>query len=197
MHGVADVTLEFIERLGRVAPGNLSFVKPFSGGSESIEAALKFTRQYFRQTGRPSKYKFISRYYGYHGATFGAMAASGTGKRKTPFEPQMAGFIKVFPPTYYRDRLPSWEECNRFAAQSVEDVIVHEDPDTVAAVLVEPIGNTGGIITPTDTGEAAGQGAVPKRAESRAMLIITILLAFIGLLVYRIRGVARQGPHRE
>ena len=150
LHGIADVTLDFIEKLGGVAPGNLKYVKPFSGGSESTEAAMKFARQYFKQTGRPGKYKFISRYQGYHGSTFGAMSASGTGPRKSPFEPQMAGFLKVFPPTYYRDRFPSWEECNRFSARAFEDVILAEDPATVAGILVEPVGNTGGIITPTD-----------------------------------------------
>ena len=150
MHGTSNVTLDFVERLGEVTPEDLNYVKPFSGGSESTEAAMKFARQYFKQTGRPGKYKFVSRYYGYHGGTFGAMGASGTGKRKTPFEPQMGGFLKVFPPTYYRDRFDSWEECNRFCAQMFEDVIVNEDPDTVAGIIVEPIGNTGGIITPTD-----------------------------------------------
>ena len=150
MHGTTSVSLDFVERLGEVTPGNLNFVKSYSGGSESVESALKFVRQYFKQTGRPGKYKIVSRYYGYHGGTLGAMAASGTGARKTPFEPQMAGFLKVFPPTYYRDRFSSWEECNRFCAQSFEDVIVHEDPDTVAGIIVEPVSNTGGIITPTD-----------------------------------------------
>ena len=150
MHGTADVTLDFVEKLGNITPGNLNYVKSFSGGSESIESAIKFTRQYFKQTGYPGKYKFISRYFGYHGATFGAMSASGTGKRKTGFEPQMGGFLKVFPPTYYRDRFSTWEECNRFCAQSFEDVIINEDPDTVAGIIIEPIGNTGGIITPTE-----------------------------------------------
>jgi len=150
MHGTSNVTLDFVERLGEVTPEDLNYVKPFSGGSESTEAAMKLARQYFKQTGMPGKYKFVSRYYGYHGGTFGAMGASGTGKRKTPFEPQMGGFLKVFPPTYYRDRFDSWEECNRFCAQMFEDVIVNEDPDTVAGIIVEPIGNTGGIITPTD-----------------------------------------------
>ena len=150
LHGISDVTLDFVEMLGQVTPGDLNFIKAYSGGSESVESALKFTRQYFKQTGRPQKYKFISRYFGYHGATFGAMAASGTGKRKTPFEPQMPGFLKVFPPTYYRDRFDSWEACNRFAAQSFEDVIINEDPETVAGIIIEPIGNTGGIITPTE-----------------------------------------------
>jgi adenosylmethionine-8-amino-7-oxononanoate aminotransferase len=150
LHGIADVTLDFIEKIGAVTPGNLKYVKSFSGGSEAVESAMKFVRQYFKQTGHPGKYKFISRYYSYHGGTAGAMAASGTGSRKTKFEPQMPGFLKVFPPTYYRDRFQSWQECNRFCARMVEDVIVNEDPETVAGFIVEPIGNTGGIITPTE-----------------------------------------------
>jgi adenosylmethionine-8-amino-7-oxononanoate aminotransferase len=149
LHAIADVTLDFIERLGAVTPGNLKYVKTFSGGSEATESAMKFTRQYFKQTGHPGKYKFISRYQGYHGGTAGAMSASGTGPRKTKFEPQMAGFVKVFPPTHYRDRFSDWDECNRFAARTVEDVIISEDPETVAGIIVEPIGNTGGMITPT------------------------------------------------
>lgn len=150
LHAISDVTLDFIEKLGSVTPGSLQFVKPFSGGSEAVEAALKFARQYFKQTGRPGKYKVISRYHSYHGGTFGAMAASGTGPRKAKFEPEAPGFLKVFPPTHYRDQFGSWEEANRFAARAVEDVIVHEGPETVAAVILEPIGNTGGIITPTE-----------------------------------------------
>jgi adenosylmethionine-8-amino-7-oxononanoate aminotransferase len=149
LHGISDVALDFVEKIGTITPGNLKFVKAFSGGSEAVESAMKFVRQYFKQTGHPGKYKFISRYQGYHGGTAGAMAASGTGSRKTNFEPQMAGFLKVFPPTHYRDRFESWEECNRFCAQMVEDVIANEDPETVAGFIVEPIGNTGGIITPT------------------------------------------------
>lgn len=150
LHGITNVLLDFVEKLGSISPGELKYVKPYSGGSEAIESALKFVRQYFKQTGRPSKYKFISRYYAYHGGTFGGMGASGSGSRKSKFEPQMDGFLKVFPPSYYRNRFPTWEEANRFAAKAVEDVILHEDPDTVAAFLVEPIGNTGGIITPTE-----------------------------------------------
>lgn len=149
LHGIPDITLDFVEKLGSVAPGNLKYVKPFSGGSESTEAAMKFVRQYYKQKGKGGKYKFISRYLGYHGGTAGAMAASGTGPRKTKFEPQMAGFLKVFTPNHYRKYFSDWDECNRFAARMLEDVILHEDPDTVAGFLVEPVGNTGGIITPT------------------------------------------------
>ena len=150
LHGISDVTLDFIEKLGSVTPGRLNFIKAYSGGSESIESALKFTRQYFKQTGHPSKYKFITIYLAYHGATFATMAAGGTGKRKTKFEPHMGGFLKVFSPIQYRDRFSSWEETNRFCARMFEDVIVNEDPETVAGILLEPICNTGGIVTPTD-----------------------------------------------
>ncbi|MEM7533498.1 MAG: aspartate aminotransferase family protein [Chloroflexota bacterium] len=150
LHSISDVALAFNEKLSSITPGDLNFIKAFSGGSESVESALKFARQYFKQSGHPSKFKFVSRYEGYHGGTFGAMAASGTGKRKTPFEPQMSGFVKVFPPSVYRDRFDTWAECNRFCAQMFEDVIVNEDPETVAGVILEPIGNTGGTITPTD-----------------------------------------------
>jgi adenosylmethionine-8-amino-7-oxononanoate aminotransferase len=149
LHGIAGITLDFVEKVGSVTPGNLNYCKAYCGGTEAVEAAMKFVRQYFKQSGQPEKYKFISRYQSYHGATAGAMAASGTGVRKTSFEPHMGGFLKVYPPTHYRDQFSSWEECNRFAARSVEDLILHEDPRTVAGVLVEPIGNTGGIITPT------------------------------------------------
>src|SRR5260370_34002847 len=76
------------------------------------------------------------------------MGASGTGPRKTKFEPQMPGFVKVFPPTFYRDRFATWEEANRFAAQSFEDVIIQEDPDTVAGGTVQPNRKTSGHITP-------------------------------------------------
>jgi adenosylmethionine-8-amino-7-oxononanoate aminotransferase len=149
LHAVADVTLDFVEKLGRVTPGTLNYVKPFSGGSEATEAAMKFARQYFKQTGGPLKYKFITRYQSYHGGTGAAMAASGAGTRKTKFEPHMPGFLKVFPPTHYRADFASWDDCNRFAARTIEDTIVAEDPATIAAVMLEPIGNTGGIITPT------------------------------------------------
>jgi adenosylmethionine-8-amino-7-oxononanoate aminotransferase len=150
LHGTSDVTLEFVKKMGSVTSDNLNYVKPFSGGSEAVEAAFKFTRQYFKQSGYPGKYKIISAYRGFHGSTAGAMSASGTGKRKTPFEPQMAGFIKVMPPILLRDHFSTWEECNRFAAQIVEDVVISEDPDTVAAIIMEPISNTGWLAVPTE-----------------------------------------------
>ena len=150
LHAISDVTLNFIEKLGSITPGTLDYVKPYSGGSESTESALKFALQFHKQTGHPGKYKFLSLYMGYHGATMGAMAASGTGKRKTKFEPLPGGFLKLFSPLHYRDKFATWDEANRFSARMFEDVIVSEDPETIAGILVEPISNTGGIMTPTE-----------------------------------------------
>jgi adenosylmethionine-8-amino-7-oxononanoate aminotransferase len=144
------VTLDLVEKLGSVTPGPLNFVKAFSGGSESIEAAMKFSRQYFRQSGHTGKYKFVSSYLSYHGATFAAMAAGGGSARKAPFEPQMGGFLKVPSPIQLRDQFSSWEECCRFTAKLFENVIVNEGEDTVAGIIVEPICNTGGMVTPTE-----------------------------------------------
>jgi adenosylmethionine-8-amino-7-oxononanoate aminotransferase len=149
LHGVADVTLQMVEKLASVAPASLSFIKPFSGGSESIEAAMKLARQYFKQSGHPGKYKFIGVDLSYHGATFATMAAGGCAW-KPKFEPHMPGFVKVPSPIQYRDRFPSWEEVNRFCARMFEDVILAEGPETVAGIILEPICNTGGIVTPTE-----------------------------------------------
>jgi len=106
MHGIADVTFDFIEKLSEVTPDGMGYVKTYSGASEAMESAIKFSRQYHKQSGSPGKYKFLSRYQSYHGATMGAMSASGTGMRKTPFEPQLPGFLKLWPPTYFQERLP-------------------------------------------------------------------------------------------
>lgn len=148
-HGISDVTLKFIERLGSVTPGNLNYIKSFSGGSESVEAALKLARQYFKQTGQPEKTKCISNYLSYHGATFGTMAAGGSA-RKAKFEPNMPGFIKLYSPKQLRDYFGSWEETCRFCANLLEKTILSEGPETVGSVLIEPICNTAGIITPTE-----------------------------------------------
>jgi len=150
LHGTNVPAIEFCDLLARIAPGDLNTVKLLSGGSEATEAAMKLARQYWKQAGVPTKYKFVSRYYGYHGATLGAMAATGTPRRRIPFEPLPAGYIHI--PTVHCYRCPyglEYPGCHTFCARYLEQIIALEGPDTVAAVIVEPIGNTGGILTPT------------------------------------------------
>jgi adenosylmethionine-8-amino-7-oxononanoate aminotransferase len=124
-------------------------VKFESAGSEVTEAAIKLARQYHRLTGNPGKYKIISRYQAWHGSTLGALSASGLKSRKTVNEPLAPGFLHVFPPTCYRCPFgKTHPECGITCATIVADVIEMEDPATVAAIMVEPIGHTGGIIDP-------------------------------------------------
>lgn len=149
LHGTNVPLIELTDLLVRLAPGDLTTVKLLSTGSEATEIAMKVSRQYWKQAGKPTKYKIISRYYAYHGATLGAIAAGGTPKRRIPFEPLPGGFIHI--PTVHCYRCPmgrSYPGCGVFCAEYLRYVIEMEGPETVAAVILEPIGNTGGILVP-------------------------------------------------
>ena len=149
LHATNPSAIELVNRIAEVTPENLNTVKLLSGGSEATEAAMKLARQYHRQTGNPNKYKIIARYLGYHGATMGALSATGTRRRKTMFEPMLPGFLHVHPPTCYRCPYEkNYPDCDIFCARTIEDMIDLEGAETIAAFIVEPIGNTGGIITP-------------------------------------------------
>jgi adenosylmethionine-8-amino-7-oxononanoate aminotransferase len=149
MHGTNDVAVQLANLLAAVAPGDLNTVKFQCGGSEVTEAAIKMARQYHRLTGNPNKYKIISRYQSWHGSTMGSLSASGLKSRRTVNEPLAPGFLHVFPPTCYRCPFgKTYPSCEITCASLVESVIEMEDAATVAAIMVEPIGHTGGIIDP-------------------------------------------------
>jgi adenosylmethionine-8-amino-7-oxononanoate aminotransferase len=150
LHGVSDVTLRYAARLAEITPDGLNTMKLLSGGSEATETAMKFSRQYHRQRGNSSKYKFIGLYKGFHGGTMGALSATGLGgPRKSVFGPFLEGSLHVPAPLCFRCpyglKHPS---CQCLCARMVEQMIVSEGPESVAAFIVEPIGNTGGIVTP-------------------------------------------------
>ena len=149
LHGTSPPAIELAKKIAEITPGDLNTVKLLSGGSEATEAAMKMARQFHRQTGNPQKYKIISRYHGFHGATMGALSATGTTRRKWMFEPLLPGFVHVWPPTCYRCPFGlDYPTCGILCATLIGDTIKMEAPETVAAVILEPIGNTGGIITP-------------------------------------------------
>ena len=151
MHGTNPVAVQLANLLAELTPGDLSTVKFQCGGSEVTEAAIKLARQYHRLTGSPGKYKIISRYQSWHGSTLASLSASGLKSRKTVNEPMAPGFLHVFPPTCYRCPFgKTYPDCGVTCATIVEQVIAMEDPATVAAVMVEPIGHTGGVIDPPD-----------------------------------------------
>ncbi len=149
MHGTNPVAVQLANLLAELAPGDLNTVKFECGGSEVTEAAIKLARQYHRLTGSPGKCKIIGRYLSWHGSTLGSLSASGLKSRRTVNEPLAPGFLHVFPPVCYRCPFgKSHPDCGITCAKLINDVIEMEDPATVAAVIVEPIGHTGGIIDP-------------------------------------------------
>jgi adenosylmethionine-8-amino-7-oxononanoate aminotransferase len=151
MHGTNPQAVQLANLLAELAPGDLSTVKFQCGGAEVVEAAIKLARQYHKLTGSPGKYKIVSRYQSWHGSTLGALSAAGLKSRKTVNEPLAPGFVHVFPPTCYRCPFgKTYPTCELTCATLIDQVIDMEDPATVAALLVEPIGHTGGVIDPPD-----------------------------------------------
>src|SRR5258708_17798038 len=140
--------LKFAERLCELTPPEFNVVKFASGGSEAIESALKMSLQYHKQTGHPEKYKIIGTYGAYHGGTLGALSVSGVASRRATFEPLM-GMLHVHPPNFNRCPLKlSRQQCSISCVLQFEEVIRREGPDSVAAVIVEPVMNVEGLIIP-------------------------------------------------
>lgn len=120
-----------------------------NSGSEANEAAFKMVRQYQQQIGQYYRYKFISRYRGYHGSSLGALSATGQAQRKFKYEPLSSGFLHVSPPdSYRRPEGQSIEAFNLQCAQSLEDTIIWEGVESIAGVIMEPAITGGGVIVP-------------------------------------------------
>jgi adenosylmethionine-8-amino-7-oxononanoate aminotransferase len=139
--------IELAARLAQLAPGDLNRVFFTSGGSEAVESALKLARNYHRALGKGQKHKVIAREIAYHGTSLGALSATGITELRAQFEPLVPGGCHVPNTNSYRwpeDRHPLW------AATAIEERIVFEGPDTVAAVIVEPVQNAGGCFVPPE-----------------------------------------------
>ncbi len=141
---------ELLRKLKAFAPGDLNRTYICSGGSEAVEAAIRFTRHYFVETDRPSRYKIISRWVSYHGNTLGAASLSGGIPRRIKFNPLLIPFPHI--DTCYCFRCPfhqKYPECRVLCADKLEETILREGPDTVAAFIAEPIiGATAGCVVP-------------------------------------------------
>ena len=146
-------TVELAQKLAAITPGSLSRVFPVSGGSEANETAVKIARAYHHRRGEPERYKIVSRRGSYHGATAGVLwLGSSPVAPREDYLPEYPGMLYAPQPNPYRCELggetPS--ECAVLCAQAVEDIIVANDPDTVAAVIAEPIGIPTGAAVPGD-----------------------------------------------
>ena len=142
--------IELAERLAALAPGDLNHVFFTSGGGEAVESAWKLAKQYFRITGKPEKYKVISRAVAYHGTPQGALSITGIPAAKIPFEPLVPGTHKVPNTNFYRAPVHADDEeaFGRWAADQIALAIEMEGPESVAAVFLEPVQNSGGCFPP-------------------------------------------------
>jgi len=143
--------IELAERLAAGAPGDLNRVFFTTGGGEAVETAWKLAKQYFKLTGKPGKHKVISRAIAYHGTPQGALAITGLPGAKEPFEPLVPGAFKVPNTNLYRAPEHLREDAKQFgrwAADRIAEAIEFEGPDSVAAVFLEPVQNSGGCFPP-------------------------------------------------
>ncbi len=139
--------IELAAKVASLAPGDLNRVFFTSGGSEAVESALKLSRQYHKLTGNPNKTKLIAREIAYHGVTLGALSATGITSLREPFEPLTPGGCHVLNTNTYR-MSPGLAEHD--LVEAIAARIEFEGPDTVAAVILEPVQNAGGCFVPPE-----------------------------------------------
>ena len=145
--------VKLAQKLAEVTPGSLSRVFPVSGGSEANETALKIARAYYRRRGEPGRYKVISRKGSYHGFTAGVLWLGGTpALHRDDFEPMYPGMVHAPQPNPYRCEMggetPS--DCAVRCAKAIDDLIQFHGPETVAAVIAEPVSVPQGAVVPGD-----------------------------------------------
>jgi adenosylmethionine-8-amino-7-oxononanoate aminotransferase len=142
--------VELSERLAGLTPGDLNRVFFTTGGGEAVETAWKMARQYFKAVGQPDRYKVLSREIAYHGTTMGALSITGVPAIKAPYEPLVPGSVRVANTNFYRapEHGDDLEAFGLWAARDIEQRILMEGPESVAAVFLEPVQNSGGCFPP-------------------------------------------------
>ncbi len=151
LHFETEASERLADKTAELCPEGLNRVFFASGGSETVESALKLARQYALARGEAQRWKVISRFPSYHGATLGALAVTGYAPMTAPFDPMMRPMPKIPAPRAYLDGLdPADPETGRHYADMLDARIREEGPETVLAFLVEPIGgaSTGALVPP-------------------------------------------------
>ena len=141
---------ELAAKLASLTPGDLAYTMFAVSGSEANERSMQIARQYWLAAGKSGKHKVISLQGGYHGATMGTFAVCGLPHLSQAYAPlEVPGFVKVKPPHPFRDLEGATEAA--LIARRIEELrqaILREGPDTVSAVIMEPVLSSGGFIMP-------------------------------------------------
>jgi putrescine aminotransferase len=145
-------SIQLADKLASFAYEGLNTTLFTSGGSEANDSAFKTARYYWKRKGKPGKYKVIARKGAYHGITLATTFATGLEKYHTMFGPAMEGFVHIPAPNPYRyeGTLKDGETVGQAAARELEEAILREGQDTVAAFIAEPVMGVGGVIVPPD-----------------------------------------------
>jgi adenosylmethionine-8-amino-7-oxononanoate aminotransferase len=148
-----DAVEELAAEIARLSPGDLDLVFPLGSGSEAVEAGLKLARQYWVEAGRPGKHKVLAFAPSYHGNTLLALSASSREPYRTCYREWLVGMVRAPAPYPYRCRCqgvpPLCSTCN---GDVIEQAIVSQGPDTIAALIGEPVGgsSTGASVPPPE-----------------------------------------------
>jgi putrescine aminotransferase len=143
--------IKLAARLKEIAYPNMVATYFASGGAEANESAFKTARFYWKAKGQPNKIKIISRQYGYHGLSLAAMSATAVPGFAKMFEPRVPNFIHTATAYPYRQEgMRPDETVGQAAARQLEETILQEGPETVAAVIAEPVQGAGGVIVPPE-----------------------------------------------
>jgi beta-alanine--pyruvate transaminase len=144
------IAFEFADRLARIAPAGLSRVFFTNSGSESVDTALKIALAYQRARGEAQRFRLVGRERGYHGVNFGGMAVGGLQANKRVFGPGVAGVDHI---RHTHD--PARNAFSRGQpahgaefADELERVCALHDPSSIAAVIVEPVAGSAGVLVP-------------------------------------------------
>ncbi len=150
-------SIRLAEKLSQIAYPNLNAVYFTTSGAESNESAFKTARFYWKLQGQPNKVKIISRRWGYHGVTMAAASATGLPVYHKMFAPLVPNFIQAIGPYRFRCELegedgprPCTSPAEHDYAAELEQTLIEQGPETVAAILGEPIQGAGGVIVPPE-----------------------------------------------
>jgi adenosylmethionine-8-amino-7-oxononanoate aminotransferase len=147
------VLQELAERVAALTPGSLNRCFFVSGGSEAVESAIKFARQYWLEAGDAGKWRVVGRWPSFHGNTIAALSAGWHASRRARHQPLLLDFPHIEAPDTYRGcgHCRGQDGCTLACADELERVVVREGPDTIAAFIAEPlVGAAGGAIVPHD-----------------------------------------------
>jgi adenosylmethionine-8-amino-7-oxononanoate aminotransferase len=149
------VTVELARKLAELTPGDLTASFFCNSGSEAVEASIKLAHQYHQANGEGQRYRVVSLRRAYHGATVGALSATGWSPHFQPFRRSadpvvpVAGFANAMPPYCYRCELGlTYPSCGLACGTTIEQAILGSDPELVSCVIVEPVMGTAGCVIP-------------------------------------------------